>query len=495
MRRSLQICIALGCGAVLSLAFSPYEMGWIAYFALVPFILFSGVLDGSPRLKLNSFAFGFSYFFSSLYWIAFLEKEQIAIPELRLPAAIVLSAYLAIFQIITFFISSRLIRMGIPFPIAIPITWGGIEYLRSLGVLGFPWSSLGYSQTPYRWVIQLASLVGVYGISAWLVLINCGLVLVLKNRSRGAIALLVVALVLPLVAGRSMLSEKKTGKQISVALIQPNISGAVKWNEDYRDSTIGVIKKMIRQCKGTELVILPETAFPFYVRHSHAFMETLGTLARNYNFYLLVGYPDYERTQGGTRYYNSAMLVNPYGFVQNDYRKIHLVPFGEMIPFEDRVSFLKRIDLGEGDFSPGEKFTIFEVAGKKFSVAICFESIFPDLMREFVKRGARLIVNITNDEWFGESPGPYQHAQMAIVRSVECNVGIARCANTGISMLVDPYGQVTKRSDLFVKTIIKGNVTLGEGETFYLRFGYQLPRMMLAFSLICLIISYWIKRD
>jgi len=184
------------------------------------------------------------------------------------------------------------------------------------------------------------------------------------------------------------------------------------------------------------------------------------------------------------------MLMNEHGNVMGEYRKIHLVPFGEMIPFEDRFTFLQRIDLGEGNFSPGDTYTVFTLAGIPFSVAICFESIYPDLIGEFVSRGARFIVNITNDEWFGPSAGPYQHAQMAIVRAVEFEIGIARCANTGISMFVDPYGRVVSRSPLFEKLILRGEVVGGEARTPYGRFGTYLEISVLLLVLALVAISF-----
>jgi apolipoprotein N-acyltransferase len=155
-----------------------------------------------------------------------------------------------------------------------------------------------------------------------------------------------------------------------------------------------------------------------------------------------------------------------------------------MIPFEDRFDFLKRVNFGEGDFSPGREFTVMRVDGAPFGVAVCFESIFPELTREFARRGARFIVNITNDEWFGPSLGPHQHAQMAVMRTVECRVGMARCANTGISMIIDPYGRPIERTGLFERASLTGEIPLGTGRTPYVAMGDIFASVMLLVSLL-----------
>jgi apolipoprotein N-acyltransferase len=182
--------------------------------------------------------------------------------------------------------------------------------------------------------------------------------------------------------------------------------------------------------------------------------------------------------------------MSPAGGPEAVYRKIHLVPFGEMIPFEDRFDVLKRIDLGEGDFSPGTDATLFDINGSPFAVAICFESIYPELMGDFVDAGARFIVNITNDEWFGPSIGPSQHAQMAVMRAAEYRVGLARCANTGISMVVDPYGRIFGQTDLFVRDVLEGEVEVGRGGTIYGRIGGCLETVALTVCLLLALFSY-----
>lgn len=478
-------------GLAAGFCFWPYRTGFVAFFVLVPFLAYSGLRDGRGKYLLNSFIFGFCYFMGSLYWIAMLDKEQITIPWLRLPAALLLSVYLALFMLLSGFMIRRLTRLGVPFAIGVALVWGGVEYLRSLGPLGFPWSSLGYSMTPYIGIVQLAALIGTYGLSAWLALINGLLASFLLSGRRLTLFAALLAFVVPAAAGHLMLAgaEPEAGR-VRLALIQPNINGSVKWDQAFRDSTMKLLEDMTVEAPESRMVVWPETAVPFYIRHDAREFAGLKLLAVRKRSYLLVGLPDYVRSQGRVRFYNSAMMLTPEGDPAGEYRKIHLVPFGEMFPFEDRFEILRKINFGEGDFSPGTDHTVFEVDGLRFGVAICFESIYPGLVREFVGRGANAIVNITNDEWFGPSLGPYQHAQMAVMRAVEFRIGVARCANTGISMFVDPYGRVTSRTEIFTRTTLAGDLSTGTGSSYYLRVGKVLEVGMLLVGLGLTVLSF-----
>ncbi len=413
-----------------------------------------------------------------------LDKEQITVPWLRLPAALLLSVYLALFILLAGFLIRRIVRLGIPYAIAVAVVWGGVEYLRSMGPLGFPWASLGYSQTPYLGIVQLAAVVGTYGLSAWLALINGLLASFLLSGRRSALIAALVVFAVPALAGHLALALA-TGEQdrVRLALIQPNIDGSLKWDRAFRDSTMKLLTEMTVDAPEAEMVVWPETAVPFFVRYNPRDLKGLKVLAMGRKSHLLIGFPDIIRGEDGDRFHNSALLIGPEGEEAGEYRKIHLVPFGEMFPFEDRFEILKKINFGEGDFSPGTDYTVFEVNGLKFGVAICFESIYPDLVREFVAGGANAIVNITNDEWFGASIGPYQHAQMAVMRAVEFRIGVARCANTGISMFIDPYGRITSRTELFTRGTLTGDVRTGAGRTFYLRAGKAIEAGMLLASL------------
>jgi apolipoprotein N-acyltransferase len=490
----LAALICAASGVSISFCFWPYRTGFLAFLVLVPFALVSGIVTGRGHYLLNSFVFGFAYFFGSLYWIAMLGKDQIVFPWLRLPAALVLCLYLSLFMILMGWLARRLVMLRIPFEIALAAAWAATEYLRSLGPLGFPWASLGYSQTPYLGILQLASLVGTYGISAFVVLVSGILARAVLRRKLSYVAAAAVIVVAPALLGQAMVSRTEAGRRIEVSLIQPNISGKIKWDKAYSDTSMAILKRMTLRSPDSDLVVWPETAVPFHLLHDPMEVQSIAVLARRIDSRILVGFPDYRYESGEPMYFNCALLMSPEGKVEDVYRKIHLVPFGEMIPFEDRFDILKRIDLGEGDFSPGKDLTVFDVDGSPFAVAICFESIYPELVGDFVRAGARFIVNVTNDEWFGPSLGPSQHAQMAIMRAVEYRVGLARCANTGISMIVDPYGRVTRRTGLFARDILSGPVEVGRAGTLYGRIGGCLETVLLTACLVFALVGYVLPR-
>jgi apolipoprotein N-acyltransferase len=236
-----RLLICAVSGACVSLCFQPYGLGFLAYFIFIPFIVFSGVLSGRGRYLLNSFVFGFAYFMGTLYWIAMLDREQILMPWLRLPAAVAASLYLSVFVLLAGFLMRRLILARIPYQVAVPVVWGGVEYLRSLGQLGFPWGSLAYSQTPYAAVIQQAALVGTYGMSAWLVAINALIVWLVTSRKKVALVLLLVIFSAPVLAGRMILMRADYRQGPAAALMQPNIGGSSFRPDDCLAGDVGAL--------------------------------------------------------------------------------------------------------------------------------------------------------------------------------------------------------------------------------------------------------------
>ncbi len=207
---------------------------------------------------------------------------------------------------------------------------------------------------------------------------------------------------------------------------------------------------------------------------------------------VLAGYPDARlSTNGSVLTHNAAGLVLPNGKFAGQYEKIHLVPFGERVPFQGLLPFLGKIDLGQAEWTPGTHPVVFTAGGASFGVLICFESIFPDLARRYALEGTQYLVNITNDEWFGKSAGPVQHAEMAILRSVELGLSTARCANTGISMLIDPYGRVVERTPLFREALLTGDVWVGTGPTLFLQWGDWITSLCLGLVLILVVIAWY----
>jgi apolipoprotein N-acyltransferase len=369
------------------------------------------------------------------------------------------------------FLLSRLIGLWF-----LPLIIAGLEYVKALGELGFPWLSFGYSQAHYTIIIQQASIYGVYGLSFWLVLVNTASFYLLRTRRLKNFILLLLIFGLPLVFGYYRLKNiPQYSKEITVGVVQPNIDPNLKFTVAMRDETFVRLLKLSEECQDKNkdrklsLIVWPETATPVVIKTPGVYQDAVFDLANRLNTPVFTGSPIYDRNKHEV--YNGAVLIEPKKGITREYKKIHLVPFGEHIPFDRYVPLFRKIDLGEGDYSPGNEYTVFETEDVRFSCLICFESIFPEISREFVRRGAKMLVNITNDGWFGKISGPQQHNDMAILRTVECGVPLIRSANTGISMVVDQYGRVLSETGLFEENIIVQSVPYYRITTVYATIG------------------------
>ena len=485
-RRSLLLCFS--SGLLLALSFPPLRTGFLAYVGLVPLLF---LLDHDHRtsavLKYGCLT-GFFFSLGSLYWIAWdTEPGLFVIVPATVAVALILSLYSMLFAFCFAFLRWRVGQCAL---LAVPFLWTAIEYLRSLGALAFPWTSLAYTQTYYLPFIQFASFTSAYGVSFWVIALNVALYLWIKKglrRRYSALILMVLGALFffPYVHGQKVMSERTTNSVLRAALIQGNVDPRVKWDERYRGHNVDVYVRMTERGvdERVELVIWPETALPVHVAHEKEYRRTVQNLADSLDVPILTGAPHYTFHQKeGYLFHNSAFLFTPGDERLREYSKIHLVPFSERMPFKRIFPFLDRFNFGQADFSPGTEYTLFEIGEGRFAVLICFESIFPELVREFVRRGADFLVVITNDAWFGKTSSPYQHARIAIFRAIENRIGLARCANTGVSMFVDPFGRVTKETELFTRTAVCGEVSFADGETFYTRHGN-------VFSQACVLVS------
>jgi apolipoprotein N-acyltransferase len=258
-----------------------------------------------------------------------------------------------------------------------------------------------------------------------------------------------------------------------VAIVQPNVSPYDKGDRESRNKIQSDLVKLTEQAiiHKPKLLIYPETATLTDITYDREFQNVLQKIIDSSGVYLLTGTPVYDREVRG-RYYNGAVLFEPNINLTQGYKKLHPVPFSEKIPYADKIPLFRKIETSDmGDMTPGKIFRIFNFPYGRFSVLICFESIFPDLTQEFTKRGADLLINITNDGWFGKTPGPYQHAELAILRTVENGIPLVRCANNGISFIVDPYGRILDKTSLLTQTVLIDNLPKPLKPTFFRRYG------------------------
>ena len=466
-------------GVLLALSFPRFDLAPLAFVALIPLLV---GLDGVPALQgtyLGIIA-GAVFSLMSIPWVV---HTMTAYGGLPLPVGILLlvalSLYLALYVGVFAFGVTRLSpEGGLGYLVGAATLWVGLEYLRTFLLTGFPWNLLGYTQYRSLSIIQIASITGVYGVSFLLVLVNAAVALACLHVRRSARQALMpvlgvgVLLIGTVVFGMGRrVSAEIPRREIRVSVVQGNIEQGIKWDPEFAGRTIAIYDRLTRRAdRGADLIVWPETAVPFFLREGGPLTRRVLDLAMDVQAPLLVGSPD-RVSDASPRYYNSAFLISPAGEIVQKYDKMHLVPFGEYVPLSSLLFFVHKMAAGIGDFSAGEAFTVFETPKGRFGVLICFETIFPDQVRRYVLAGADFLVNITNDAWFGDSAAPYQHLSMAALRAVENGVYLVRAANTGISALVAPSGQILEQSDLFVEAVLSATMAPRSGGTFYTRRG------------------------
>jgi apolipoprotein N-acyltransferase len=501
--------LAIASGTLLSLSFPSAGLFPLAFVALVPLLSWLHRTTPRPNELMAPPAWGRATpwiagaVFNALtfWWLLKLPARAMTHPWVIYPGlvalALYLGAYVAVFGWIVRFVRRRL---GWSVLVVTPAAWGVSEWLKSSGSLGCPWGNISYALAAHPAWIQGASLVGAPGVSIWIVAVNSLLAGCVTARRAGArVALFAIAalgVALPVAWGANRIDHAPAWKRMRVAMVQPNIGSEEKWDAAHQERSVTTLARLtLEACAATpkpDLILWPETALPFYVRLEPAKLSHLLDLGRQAGVPILAGYPDASlTTSGGLVTHNSAGLVLPAGVIAGQYDKMHPVPFGERIPFQEVFPFLGRIDLGQAEWTPGTEPTLFTARFAPFGVLICFESIFPDLARRYALDGAQFLVNITNDQWFGPTAAPVQHAEMAIVRCVENGVGMARCANTGISMLVDPMGRVTARTGLFREALLQGDVALGVESTLFRRWGDWLTALCLGLVILLVALAWF----
>ena len=512
---------AAASGVLLSLAFPTPGLMILAFVALVPLLVWMqrDMADLSPAASSEALArsgrgsglipwiTGIIFNMILFWWLVRLPAKAMTLPWIIFPGLLALGLYLG-FYVALFGWLTRFIRRRVgwsPLLVA-PAVWGTTEWLKASGPLGCPWGNVSYALAGHPAWIQGASLVGAPGLSVWIVAVNALFAGAITSRrwfARVALALLGVLLIgLPVAWGKGRIRSYVPPESVRVALVQPNIGSDEKWDVAHQERSLTTLARLshdaLQSQPKPDLIIWPETALPFYVRLETRKLDRVFDLARDVGVPILAGYPDATLSMtGGVITHNAAGLILPSRTIAAQYDKIHLVPFGERIPFQGILPFLGKIDLGQAEWTPGTKAVLFPLRKAPFGVLICFESIFPELARDYGVDGARFLVNITNDEWFGPTAAPRQHADMAILRCVEQYMGMARCANTGISMIIDPLGRVTQETPLFREALLTGDVALATEPTLFRLWGDWVTGLCIGLVLVLTLLGWYrpLRRD
>jgi apolipoprotein N-acyltransferase len=492
------IMLAGTSGLLLTAGFPKIAWHVLPWIAFIP--LFYAIQGQSPSVALKlGFVTGIVHYTTLLYWIPGVVFTYGQLPIVVSWAVFfLLVLYLSLYPMTFAAILCHWRKAAISSIWLAPFAWTGLEYIRAFFLTGFPWENLGCSQ--YKWLrlIQISDIFGQYGLSALVVAANAGFFelcdAVGRKKAPPWKPMLVVALAMTgfLVYGTFRMEEidktAMTAPKRTVTLVQGNIDQAKKWIPAFRNETLIRYSRLTASTyeDKPDLTVWPETALPFYLLHDETPTAQFLSLVQKSHGHFIVGSPSFSADEKRVRYFNSAFLIGPDGHVIDQYNKVHLVPYGEYVPFKKYLPFLGKIVEAVGDFESGEPGHVLSMEQNKLGVLICFEVIFPELARAMARNGAQLLISITNDAWFGTTSAPYQHLSMAVFRAVETRRALARAANTGISAFVDPSGRMFDETPLFEEAVRTQSLPIMNGKTVYVSYGDFFAMGCLLITCVCL---------
>ncbi|MFH0839901.1 MAG: apolipoprotein N-acyltransferase [Candidatus Omnitrophota bacterium] len=473
-------------------------MAWVS---LVP-LLFIVKKTSPARAFFFSYITGALFFAGSLYWLTYVTK-------LGYPVLILyLSLFFGLFGLLSnvFFRKFENSRLSFLLCVIIPALWVSVEFMRGWFFTGFPWGLLGYTQYKNPLLIQIADITGAYGVSFMIVMVNfilfsCLSIFLKKEKKRAfVLQAIIFCIILGLYIGYGAFSLKKieADTNLRLAVVQGSIEQFKKWDPAYRDYILDRYETLTKEAAedGVDLVVWPETAIPGFIDEDDIRIRLL-KLMKEMDAPLFSGAVTYEGEEGKDYFFNSAILFSPDGTIRRQYDKIHLVPFGEYIPFESEIPFFRNaINKEIGNYTKGEEFTIFEITKEnerpyKYAALICFEDIFPELARRFAKDGADFLINITNDAWFRESSEQFQHAQASVFRAVENRTSVIRAANNGLSCYISPKGIIKdsiydkNTGNIYKEGSKTFNIKVEKNRSFYTSYGDIFICACFAFLILC----------
>lgn len=526
--RKDKLLVILG-GMLAGISFTPFPFPFTVFlfFSFIPY--FAVIEKRKTLLEINraSYLMFFTLSLITIYWVGSWQSK--ADPFLMIGGGVLIFFYPAVLLINStlFFYSYKIFGKEKALWL-FPIIWVTGEYLLTLTDLKFPWLTLGHGLAKFTTFIQIADVVGSFGLSLIVLYTNVLLYFVIKDffsERKYFLRYLISAFILfsfVFVYGVIKLNEKNTDERfLKVGVVQPNIDPWDKWESGGLEEILKNYLELSEECtkQGAKLIIWPETALPVYlfVGTYSDIVDSIYSFLRKNDVYLLTGMPDYivhyehpptdaKLSKAGNFYYstyNSILLLNPKSYEIQRYGKMHLVPLGEKVPFVDALPFLAdwfKWGVGLSGWNVGKDTTVFNLIFDKDSVKVaglvCYESVFPDFVTYFVKKGSQFITVVTNDSWYGNSSGPYQHKEFAALRAVENRRAVVRSANGGVSCLINKYGITEVETEMFTRTSFVVNVPLNNQITFYTNYPLIIPIISSSFSLwiIGVNILMWLKR-
>ena len=514
--RRTNISLALSTGVLFGCSFPPFPLGILASVSLVPLLLAIERLHSLRAQFLYSYISFFAASCIALYWVGgFTHGKD---PFLMMAGGLVLLWEPVFFGVIVLTYAFVRRNFGLVVGLlSLPFIWVTYEWLYALGEFAFPWLTMGNSQTFQLEKIQFADVTGVYGISFWLLLLNVlsfGFILLatrpggtsrVRNSAMICAAILLVYIAPDFYRPSPALARaaKNSGRRLTVGIVQPNIDPWDKWEAsktlsarwDQVQKYLSVTRNQVRE--GAQMSVWPETAILFDLPREGREMTQLGETLDSLNVSLISGYINYRYYEDGKApatssiirgtsihydSYNSILFLEPGSWQVQSYDKMRLVPFAERIPYASAIPFLiepLRWGVGVSNWGIGTDSTVFKdrIHRDQFLAMVCYESIFPEFVGSFVRRGAEFLVFITNDSWWGNTSGARQHCQYAVLRAIENRRWVVRCANGGISCFIDPYGIMVDKTSMYTEASIVRTIQPLDEQTFYTRHGDWFARV------------------
>jgi apolipoprotein N-acyltransferase len=487
-RWPLALLAAIFGGLLLSFSYAPYSLGFTAWFALIPLFWAIQRVESGKAAAIVGFAFGFAFWLASIHWVYNVISGYSDLPFFAAVALmLLLLIYLALVDAaIAFATFHAHKRFGLRGLFLAPVFWVVAEYFKTYSITGFPWNLIGYSQVGFLPAIQIADITGVYGVTALVVLVNATLALAIlqfRSADKQLLRPLIIASSIIIVAfgyGFVQLSLGDGGEdEFQVALIQDDLDNGGRLSTD-QNALFEYYVDASRQAaaEGADVILWGEGSLLFLDMWGEAdgtpggfYEQYVLSLPKDDNFWLLMGSNDYIAEEQTIS--NIAITIAPDndGKPSGRYAKNHLTPFGEYVPFTFIFGWVSKMVPEISSFVAGESLNTMPLMQGRVGTAICYEIIFPDLVRRFAYQGATVLATISNDAWFGRSAANDQHFDNAIMRAVENRRYLLRCAVSGVSGIVTPTGNVTARSETYIKETVTGSAAMRRDVTFYSAFG------------------------
>lgn len=472
MKRPLLLPAA--SGVLLWAAFPPLGLFPVAWLALGPYFWFCATPRPWGRVVLGHFLFCLPFWVGVVYWIPGVLETYGALPRpVSLLALGLMALLLGLVQLpVALLIQGVGRRSPLRGILCASGFWLLFELVRNFVPFGgFPWASLGYTQVPFSWVVQIADLGGVYLVSFLVALVNCLILAAVRFRDPrfGLAAAAVLLSASGYGAYRIHAWSPPAEGVLPVAIAQADIA-LMADQQHYATKYFRTLPRLFDEAAalGARWVIFPEAQNPFQYEHDFYFRQFWEDRVRRAEVYLLFNSTSF----GESDYYNSAHLLAPDGERTYRYDKTHLVPFGEYLPLRSLFGKTDALVAEVSHFAPGERIEVGEVDGVPFATLICYEAIFPEIAREGAAKGAQVLVNITNDGWFGNTAAPEQHLLMTAVRAIETRKVVLRGANSGFSAIITPTGAILYKTGLFEEALVTAEVDANSYLTPFVRFGF-----------------------